>query len=99
MPMVLFLVAVVVIAFALAALKVLPLLAALGVVLGAVLFAAWRLDRTRSSAARLPSDPDRPDFYGRSGESSWEVPTAYIDHSTGAGTPPGVDPSDEPARR
>ena len=90
----------VVAAILLAVLKVISLLVALVVILVAIGFAAWRLDRSRSAGARAPYlDEHRPDFYGRSSASSWEVPTPYIDHRTGAGEPPGVDRGGEPTER
>ena len=90
----------VVAAILLVVLKVISLLVALVAILVTIGFAAWRLDRSRSAGARAPyRDENRPDFYGRSSASSWEVPTAYIDHRTGAGEPPGVNRGDEPAER
>lgn len=84
----------------LAVLKIVPLLVALIGILLVVLFAGWRLDRARGAGARAPYlDENRPDFYGRSSSSHWEVPTAYIDHPSGGGEPPGVDRGDEPAPR
>lgn len=74
-------------------------LALLGILL-VIGYAAWRLDRSRSAGARTPYlDENRPDFYGRSSASSWEPPTPYIDHRTGAGEPPGVNRGDEPAEK
>ena len=90
----------VVAAILLVVLKVISMPVALAVILVAIGFAAWRLDRSRSAGARASYlDENRPDFYGRSSGSSWEVPTAYIDHRTGAGEPPGVNRGDEPAER
>jgi hypothetical protein len=72
-------------------------IALIGVVV-VIMFAAWRLDRARSAGAPPPyKDANRPDFYGHA--STWQVPTPYIDHPTGAGEPPGVDRGDEPAPR
>lgn len=98
--MVLFVLGAVVTLIILAATKLISIIVALGGILVVLLFAAWRFDKARSAGARAPYlDANRPDFYGRSGESTWEVPTAYIDHRTGAGEPPGVDPGDEPPQR
>jgi hypothetical protein len=98
--MVLLVMAAVVAVIVLVVVKVISLplgLVAIVVVIG---LAAWRLDRSRSAGARTPYlDRNRPDFYGSSSASSWEVPTPYIDHPTGAGEPPGVDRGDEPAPR
>jgi len=78
--------------------KVIALPLALLAILLVIGFAAWRLDRARGAGAAAPYlDANRPDFYGE--ESTWQTPTAYIDHPTGAGEPPGVDRGDEPARR
>jgi hypothetical protein len=81
--------------------KILSLPLALVAILVILGVAAWRLDRARGAGAVAPyRDENRPDFYGRSSASSWEVPTAYIDHPSGAGEPPGVDRRDErPPRR
>jgi len=98
--MVLLILAAVVAAIVLAVIEVVSVPLALLAILLVIAFAAWRLDRTRVAGASAPyKDANRPDFYGRSGESSWEVPTAYIDHPSGAGEPPGVDRGDEPAPR
>ena len=81
--------------------KILSLALALVAILIILGVAAWRLDRAHGAGAGAPyRDENRPDFYGRSSASSWEVPTAYIDHPSGAGEPPGVDRGDErPPRR
>lgn len=80
--------------------KMLTIPIALVAILVALLYAAWRLDRARGIGASPPYlDANRPDFYGGSGESSWEVPTAYIDHPTGGGPPPGVERGGEPPPR
>lgn len=98
--MVLLIIAAVIAAIALVVFKVISLPLALVAILVVVGLAAWRLDRSRSAGSRAPYlDENRPDFYGRSSSSTWEVPTAYIDHRTGAGEPPGVDGDDEPAER
>ncbi|MEP7041107.1 MAG: hypothetical protein ABI864_05980 [Chloroflexota bacterium] len=96
--MVLLIVLAVVVAIVLVKVISLPLaLLAILVVIG---FAAWRLDRGRAPGAIAPYlDANRPDFYEESSSSAWDVPTAYIDHPTGAGEPPGVDGGDEPAER
>jgi len=98
--MVLLIVLTVVAVIVLVSIKVISLQLALLAILAVIGFAAWRLDRSRTPGARAPYlDANRPDLYGQSSESSWEVPTAYIDHRTGAGEPPGVDRGDEPAAR
>jgi hypothetical protein len=82
----------------LAVVKIVSIWVALAGILTVLVSAAWRFDRARGAGARAPYvDANRPDFYGRSSESRWEVPTPYIDHPTGAGEPPGVDRGDEPA--
>jgi hypothetical protein len=97
-PVVLLILSAVVGLILLAVLKIVPLFVALAGILAVLLLAAWRFDRTRGAGARAPYlDANRPDFYGRSSESRWEVPTPYIDHPTGAGEPPGMDRGDEPA--
>ncbi len=98
--MALLIVGVVVAMIALVVVKVISLPLALAAILVAIGFAAWRLDRSHSVGARTPYlDENRPDFHGSSTASSWEVPTPYIDHRTGAGEPPGVNRGDEPGER
>lgn len=98
--MVLLIVLAVVVAIVLVLVKVISLPLALLAILVVIGFAAWRLDRGRAPGAIAPYlDANRPDFYGESSSSAWDVPTAYIDHPTGAGEPPGVDEGDEPAER
>ena len=81
-------------------LKVLSVLVSLVLIAVILAIIAWRFDRGRAPGAPPPFlDANRPDFYGRSSESTWEVPTPYIDHPTGAGEPPGVDRDDEPSPR
>jgi hypothetical protein len=64
--------------------------------IGGGLLLGWNLDRTgRGARALRHVDQNRPDFYGESGAGSWAVPTAYIDHRSGTGPPPGVEPYDE----
>lgn len=97
--MALFILAVVIVAMAAVYAGWLPFLWALGIVLLVLLFAAWRLDRSRGARTAV-RDPNRPDFYGQSSDSSWDVPTPYIDHPDGGGTPPGVErPGDVRPRR
>jgi hypothetical protein len=98
--MVLLIIAAVLAVIVLVVVKVISVQLALVAILVVIGFAAWRLDRSRSAGAVAPYlDENRPDFYGRSSDSRWEVPTPYIDHRTGAGEPPGVDRGDEPAAR
>ena len=98
--MVLLILAAVVALIVLAVLKIVPLVVAGLGILAVLLLAAWRFDSARGPGAPAPyKDANRPDFYGRSGTSHWEVPTAYIDHPDGGGEPPGVDRGDEPAAR
>lgn len=95
-----FILAAVAVLILLVVLKVLSIVFSLVAIVVLLAIIAWRFDRGRAAGARTPYlDANRPDFYGRSGESSWEVPTPYIDHPTGAGEPPGVDRGDEPAPR
>lgn len=51
-----------------------------------------RLDRSRQRGVHEPAghiDRNRPSFHGES--KTWTIPTPYIDHPDGGGTPPGVD--------
>ena len=98
--MALFILAAVAVLILLAALKVLSVLISLLAIVVLLAIVALRFDRGRAPSAPAPyRDANRPDFYGGSSESTWEVPTPYIDHPTGAGEPPGVDRGDEPAPR
>lgn len=98
--MALFIIAAVAVLILLVVLKVLSILVSLAAILILLAIIAWWFDRGRAPGAPTPYlDANRPDFYGRSGDSSWEVPTPYIDHPTGGGEPPGVDRGDEPAPR
>jgi hypothetical protein len=98
--MVLLIIAAVVAVIVLVVVKVISLPLALVAIVMMIGLAAWRLDRSRSAGAVAPYlDRNRPVFHGSSSASSWEVPTPYIDHPTGAGEPPGVDRGDEPAPR
>ena len=98
--MALFIIAAVAVLVLLVVLKVLSILVALVAIVVLLAIIAWRFDRGRAPGAPAPYlDANRPDFFGRSGESTWEVPTPYIDHPTGAGEPPGVDRGDAPAPR
>jgi hypothetical protein len=97
--MILLVVLAVVAAIALVVIKVISLPVALVAILVTIGYAAWRLDRSRTAGAAPYLDDHRPDFYGSSSSSSWEVPTPYIDHRTGPGEPPGVNRGDEPAER
>ena len=75
--MVLLIIAAVVAAILLVVVKVISFPLALLGILVVIGFAAWRLDRSRSAGARAPYlDEHRPDFFGRSSASSWEVPTS-----------------------
>lgn len=100
MTLALFILAAVAVLILLVVLKVLSIVVSLVAIVVLLAIVAWRFDRGRVPGASAPYlDANRPDFYGRSGESSWEVPTPYIDHPTGAGEPPGVDRGDEPTPR
>ena len=98
--MALIIVAAVAVLILLVVLKVLSIVVSLVAIVLLLAIIAWRFDRGRAAGAPAPYlDTNRPDFYGRSGDLTWEVPTPYIDHPTGAGEPPGVDRGDEPAPR
>jgi hypothetical protein len=98
MTLAFFILAAVAVLILLVVLKVLSILVSLVAIVVLLAIVAWRFDRGRDPRAPAPYlDANRPDFSGRSSESTWEVPTPYIDHPTGAGDPPGVDQRDEPA--
>jgi MFS superfamily sulfate permease-like transporter len=100
MTLALLILALVALLILLVVLKVLSILVSLVAIVVLLAIVAWWFDRGRAPGAPAPyRDANRPDFYGGSSESTWEVPTPYIDHPTGAGEPPGVDRGDEPAPR
>ena len=73
-----------------------PIIFAIVVTLGAALVGAVQFDRKkrRIDAARS-IDASNPNFSAPMGNATWQVPTAYIDHRTGSGPPPGVESYDE----
>lgn len=65
------------------------------ITLGAALLGAWQLDRTgRGRRALSHMDENKPHFYAPRENVTWQVPTAYIDHPTGGGPPPGTESYD-----
>lgn len=100
--------AVVVVAIALSLFNVLSAVGALAFAIAGLMvvagFGEWR-DRARQrSRWHDPSrffDANKPNEYGTTADpTGWTPPTAYIDHPTGTGPPPGVDRHDErPPRR
>ena len=73
-----------------------PMAIATAVTLGAAFVGAVQFDRgkRRVDASRY-FDENSPNFYAPMGNKTWQVPTAYIDHRTGTGPPPGVESYDE----
>lgn len=67
-------------------------------ILGVTFFAAWWLDRTRPGLVAPFRDGNRADLYGPMVNQTGQVPTAYIDHPTGGGPPPGVERHGERSR-
>lgn len=57
------------------------------------------LDLTTRGSGKAIRDPNAPTLYGPIGGGTWQVPTAYIDHPTGPGRPPGVGDDMEDVRR
>jgi len=79
---------------------------AMAIVIAGLIALTWvaeRLDRPRQRGRHDPGSKMprwKGDFHGQSSDHTWEVPTAYIDHPTGGGPPPGADRRDErPPRR
>ncbi|HUS20399.1 MAG TPA: hypothetical protein VMZ66_00125 [Aeromicrobium sp.] len=68
-----------------------PMVIGLIVTLAASLVGAWNLDRGRRIQTDRFYDDNAPNFYAPVENQTWQVPTSYIDHRTGAGSPPGVD--------
>ena len=73
-----------------------PMAIAAGVTLAGAFVAAIQFDRgkRRGDVSRY-LDENAPNFYAPMGNRTWQVPTSYIDHKDGAGTPPGVEEYDE----
>lgn len=65
-------------------LDVISIWVALGAMAVVTVFAAWWLDRTRPGLVAPFRDANRADLHAQN-------PTAYIDHPTGGGPPPGVE--------
>jgi hypothetical protein len=80
-------------------LGVIPFWVALIAILAVTFFAAWWLDRTRPGRTAPFRDANRPDLYAPMMNRTGQVPTAYIDHPTGGGPPPGVERHGESSRR
>ncbi|HUR16464.1 MAG TPA: hypothetical protein VMZ33_04220 [Candidatus Limnocylindrales bacterium] len=68
-----------------------PIVIALAVTLVAAFVGAWNLDRGRRIQTDRHFDDNAPNFYAPLENQTWQVPTSYIDHRTGGGSPPGVD--------
>ena len=60
------------------------------------LLAGWHLDRrNRHINVGAHFDENRATFdVPMNNNQRWQIPTAYIDHKTGSGPPPGVEPYD-----
>ena len=69
---------------------VVHVLVALAVTLIATIVGIVFLDLTTRGSAKAIRDGNAPTFYAPIDGQPWEVPTAYIDHPTGAGPPPGL---------
>ena len=68
------------------------------VMLIAALVGAWQLDRgKRPIQADKYFDVNRANLDAPMTNQRWQVPTAYIDHPTGGGPPPGTELYDEGA--
>ena len=67
------------------------------VTLIATFLGAWQLDRKRHIQVDQHYDANKPNFYVPMENQTWQVPTAYIDHKTGSGPPPGVEQYDQGA--
>lgn len=74
-------------------------LAAIVVTVVAMFVGMVFLDLTTRGSGKAIRDPNAPTLYGPIGGGTWQVPTAYIDHPTGAGTPPGMGHDMEDVRR
>lgn len=86
-------------AWVLALLGVIPVWAAVVATLAIAFIAAWLLDRTRSRGPLPPYfDANQGNFQAPMNSRTWQVPTAYIDHPTGGGPPPGVERHGERSR-
>ena len=98
-PMGWLLLIVVIAVWLLSLLDMVSLLVAMGVALVAAIVGVVFLDLTTRGSAKAIRDPHAPTFYGPISGEPWQVPTAYIDHPTGAGTPPGMGQTLEDVER
>ena len=93
----LLLIAVVVITFALAANNVIPLFAAVGLILVTLLAVAWVMDRRAGPGGhRLPPKGRPSALLGMGAASRRNYPVTTLDRPDGAGEPPGVNRGDDP---
>jgi hypothetical protein len=68
-----------------------PIVIAIVVTLAASLVGAWQLDRGRRIQTSQHYDENAANFSAPANNQTWQVPTAYIDHRSGGGTPPGIN--------
>ena len=77
--------------------SVVGIVVAIAATLVAAFVGAVFLDMTTRGSGKGIRDANRPEFYAPMTNQTWQVPTSYIDHPTGTGPPPGVEPYDEDA--
>jgi hypothetical protein len=86
------LIAVVLVAFALAANNVIPLFAAVGIILVALLAVAWVMDRRAGPGGHRMPPKGRPSaLLGMGAAKPMNYPVVPLDRPDGAGEPPGVN--------
>ena len=92
----LLLIAVVLVAFALAANNVIPLFAAVGLILVALLVVAWLMDRRAGPGGHRVPPRGRPSaLLGMGAAKPGNYPVIPLDRRDGAGEPPGVNRGDD----
>lgn len=68
-----------------------PIVIALVVTIVAAMVGAWNLDRGRRIQTERSFDHNAANFSAPMQNQTWQVPTSYIDHRSGGGSPPGID--------
>ena len=71
------------------------LIVPVAVTLIAAFVGGWQLDRNRHIQVDRHFDSNKPNFYVPMTNQTWQIPTAYIDHKSGTGPPPGVEQYDQ----
>ena len=66
-----------------------PIVIAIIVTLAAAFIGAWNFDRRGVRRLGGHYDVNKANFFAPMNNQTWQIPTAYIDHPSGGGPPPG----------